>query len=444
MRIEETVHHESAIRNPQSAMRGFTLAEVLVASTISGFVAVVAVGALNALAGSAQTVNRTTETTSEIRFAARMMARDLANFYRDPNPQNMKLLGSSEGEAAGGMPFLTFYITGRAKARANQPEGDVYEVEYFLATREQGPEQETQRTGESSEENTVLFRRVWPNPDKDRTPGGILTPIAENIGVFQVRFWDGKQWMDQWTEEMQSLPECFEVTLATMPPAKGDPVVETFTMTFPRLSKRRRRPAGRSVRGRTQGQQGSGTSSTAESTSGPADQQGIGPGTAAGSKPAPEAWNRRMMHSTRDNQGMILIAVLWMIAVMTALAAIVGQTSRLNLKMAASATDEVRCKWACRAGTENAIAVLAEDLKDSDCLLDLWSDNDEDFNDVELERCRYTVRVTDEAGKLNINTVTKEQLMALPYMEENIADAILDWRDGDDEPQTQGGGSRVL
>ena len=28
--------------------------------------------------------------------------------------------------------------------------------------------------------------------------------------------------------------------------------------------------------------------------------------------------------------------------------------------------------------------------------------------------------------------------MALPYMEEEIADAIMDWRDGDDEPQAQG------
>jgi type II secretory pathway component PulK len=144
------------------------------------------------------------------------------------------------------------------------------------------------------------------------------------------------------------------------------------------------------------------------------------------------------MASTRDNQGMILVAVLWMIAVMTAIAAIVGQTSRLNMKMAVSATDELRCKWACRAGTENAIALLNEDLRDSDSLSDLWSSNDADFNDVALERCRYTVRVTDEAGKLNINTVTKDQLLSLPYMEESIADAILDWRDGDDEPQAQG------
>ena len=144
------------------------------------------------------------------------------------------------------------------------------------------------------------------------------------------------------------------------------------------------------------------------------------------------------MAPSRDNKGLILVAVLWMVALMTAIAAIVGQTSRLNQKMAVSATDEVRCKWACRAGTENAIAILAEDLRDSDCLLDTWSDSEEDFNDVVLERCRYSVRVTDEAGKLNINTVTKEQLMALPDMEEAIADAILDWRDGDDDPQAQG------
>ncbi len=132
------------------------------------------------------------------------------------------------------------------------------------------------------------------------------------------------------------------------------------------------------------------------------------------------------------------MAVLWMVAVMTAIIAMVSQTSRLNMKMATAAADEVRCQWACRAGTESAIAILNEDLRASDCLLDLWSDNDEDLTDVALERCQYSVRVVDEAGKLNVNTVTREQLMALPYMEEHIADAILDWRDRDDTPQDEG------
>jgi DNA uptake protein ComE-like DNA-binding protein len=34
--------------------------------------------------------------------------------------------------------------------------------------------------------------------------------------------------------------------------------------------------------------------------------------------------------------------------------------------------------------------------------------------------------------------VTKQQLLELPYMEEDIADAIIDWRDGDDTPSTEG------
>jgi len=133
-----------------------------------------------------------------------------------------------------------------------------------------------------------------------------------------------------------------------------------------------------------------------------------------------------------------LIAVLWIVVLMTTLVAVMSQTSRLNMKMAGVALDDVRCKWACRAGTEYAIAVLNEDYRDTDCLSDLWSDNPDDLNDVALERCVLTIRVVDEAGKLNVNTVTKQQLMALPYMENDVADAILDWRDNNDNPRAEG------
>ena len=149
---------------------------------------------------------------------------------------------------------------------------------------------------------------------------------------------------------------------------------------------------------------------------------------------------RRLTETRRTGgrRGLVLVLVLWVLVVMMAIIAVVSQTSRLNMKMATSAVDELRCKWACRAGTEMAIGLLNEDLRASDCLLDLWSDNDQDYNNVQLERCAYSVRVADEAGKLNVNTAAKEQLMALPYMEEDIADAILDWRDRDKNPRTAG------
>jgi DNA uptake protein ComE-like DNA-binding protein len=118
--------------------------------------------------------------------------------------------------------------------------------------------------------------------------------------------------------------------------------------------------------------------------------------------------------------------------------AILGRKSRLDTKVCLARTEAVRCKWACRAGIEKAIAVLNEDETENDSLMDLWSDNPEDFNDVMLDQCWFTVQVIDELSKLNINTATKEQLLGLPDMVEEIADAIIDWRDSDDMPSGLG------
>ena len=144
------------------------------------------------------------------------------------------------------------------------------------------------------------------------------------------------------------------------------------------------------------------------------------------------------MTINRNKKALVLVGVLWIVAVLTVIATSVGQNSRLDMKVSTVRTEELRCKWACRAGIEKAIGVLNEDLRESDNLTELWSDNDEDFNDVSLERCWFSVKVIDESSKLNINTVTKEQLLELPYMEEYIADAIIDWRDGDDTPNAEG------
>lgn len=144
------------------------------------------------------------------------------------------------------------------------------------------------------------------------------------------------------------------------------------------------------------------------------------------------------MATKDDKKGLVLVAVLWVIVVLMALVATIGRNSRLDMKVSVLATEKLRCKWACRAGIETAIGVLNEDTRESDSLIDLWSDNDEDFNDILLEKCRFTVRVVDEASKLNINTITREQLLALPDMVEEIADAVIDWRDTDDTPQSAG------
>ncbi len=140
----------------------------------------------------------------------------------------------------------------------------------------------------------------------------------------------------------------------------------------------------------------------------------------------------------KNRKGLVILAVLWTVVVLMVIVAVLGRTSRLDMKVCMARMDAVRCKWAGRAGIEKAVAVLNDDETENDTLLDTWSDNDEDFNDVVLENCLLNIKVIDEASKLNINFATKDQLMGLPYMLEEITDAIIDWRDTDDMPSGAG------
>ena len=132
------------------------------------------------------------------------------------------------------------------------------------------------------------------------------------------------------------------------------------------------------------------------------------------------------------------MTVLWVVVLLGGIVATIGRASLLDLKMRSSRVDSIRCKWACKGGIEKAVAVLNEDLTDSDSFHDYWHANAVDFNDIILEGCVLTVKVVDEAGKLNINTATFDQVMQLEGMTEEIANSILDWRDGDDEPKIGG------
>lgn len=196
------------------------MVEVLVASTIGSFIALVAVGSLRVIVGGAKAVDDNINAAAEVRFAANMIARDLTNLYRDESYSNTKFIATVEDLDDGtSTSYIVFYTVGRAKARALQPEGDIYEVEYYLT---------------KDEETSALMRRLWPNPHEELEPGGILTVIAENIEVFNIRYFDGEEWAEEWPEEMQSLPQLAEVTLVAKQLGRGIPPMESVVVNFVR------------------------------------------------------------------------------------------------------------------------------------------------------------------------------------------------------------------
>ena len=204
-----------------SEKKGFTLIEIMVASIIGVFIAVVAVGTLRAVSNSSEKINDNIDRAAEIRFASKMIASDLMNVYRDKNIKNMMFVGTIKNASQEEFVNLRFYTVSRSKARAMQPEGDVYEVEYYTIRTE-------------TEQASQLMRRFWPNPDRESEPGGMLTAIANDIEMFNVRYFDGLEWQNEWDEDKRRLPELVEVTIGSKTSSKKQPIVESFFINFTR------------------------------------------------------------------------------------------------------------------------------------------------------------------------------------------------------------------
>jgi len=197
---------------------GFTLIEIIVASVIGLFVALVAAGALQAVSAGARVVDESIDRAGEVQFAVDVIKRDLENFYRD-NSEGKFVCRVEEGEGFV-TSVLNFYTVGRVPARAGQPEGDIYEVEYYLA-------------GEGEE--LSVFKRLRPNPDDQYDSSGILIRLADGIDFFSVRCFDGVEWVYEWPEEQRMFPELVEVSTgiaATGSEAKGKITSESFVVNF--------------------------------------------------------------------------------------------------------------------------------------------------------------------------------------------------------------------
>jgi len=183
---------------------GFTLVETLVATIIGAFIALVAVGALRAVTAGRTLVYSNIDAADELRYAVEMLRTDLENMSRDNTVLGRRFVGTHAETDINNMTSLRMRIISGVNARAGQPEGDVYEVEYFVGGTKNAP---------------TLMRRLCPikgNEEDNLTRGGMLTTIARNIAGFEVRYFDGMEWHMEWPAERNRPPHMVEATLAAV------------------------------------------------------------------------------------------------------------------------------------------------------------------------------------------------------------------------------------
>ncbi len=137
--------------------------------------------------------------------------------------------------------------------------------------------------------------------------------------------------------------------------------------------------------------------------------------------------------SPRSGRGVALVFVLWVLALLTLLLASFALVTRTESLQSRHLFDSTRARYAAEAGINQA----AWSLSLPDPVL-RWLPDGREYR-VEFEEADISIRITDESGLIDLNAAEPPTLTNLfigvgvdPIAAAALADAILDWRDGDD------------
>jgi type II secretory pathway component PulJ len=182
---------------------GFTLLEMLISAVIAMFIALVALAGLRGVTAVRSTVDRHSEAADELRIAAGQIRSDLLNVQ--PIGKTIRFEGQMDEDGAASCSRLIFRTFSGTKVRKDQPESELYEVEYFVSQSGSGK---------------ALMRRVCPITGVDaltseeKSDGGILEVLADPITSFDIGYFDGSNWTKTWSADNERPPQLVLVNLA--------------------------------------------------------------------------------------------------------------------------------------------------------------------------------------------------------------------------------------
>jgi hypothetical protein len=125
----------------------------------------------------------------------------------------------------------------------------------------------------------------------------------------------------------------------------------------------------------------------------------------------------------------------------------------LEVRLIELREENLRAQCLARSGIRVGISEITRDQSpEYDSLNETWFSNPEAFENRGLQGGTFSVvggdasdgvsvrcGVTDETGKININSATEEILERVFYDHPDVVQAVLDWRDPDDVPRSGGG-----
>ncbi|MBN1764510.1 MAG: prepilin-type N-terminal cleavage/methylation domain-containing protein [Sedimentisphaerales bacterium] len=191
--------------------RGFTLVEILLAAILGALVVVVALAMFNRVSQSRSMMTYYSEVGAHGRYGLNRIRTDIANFYRNVEPDKMKLEGIKAVRDGFAADRLIMYVVSDEQERAGEPESDIYEVEYRLCR-------------DRSNNKLFLGRRCGAvKEERSGNAGGVLVPIADYISALTFEYSEnGRDWFNQW-QNPNKLPRLVRVSMTLSDPAGRRP-----------------------------------------------------------------------------------------------------------------------------------------------------------------------------------------------------------------------------
>ena len=165
----------------------------------------------------------------------------------------------------------------------------------------------------------------------------------------------------------------------------------------------------------------------------------------------------RSRRGPRNEQGVVLLLVLLILALISVMVLSWAQEWRTELLLAANFREARQCRRLAEGGVYYALGKLMETKiletsvntpsgsNEAAALLAAAWKGSQESHQIKVPGGTVQVRVEDEGGKLNINQASEENLTTLFTVLEfpleqvrTMVDSVLDWRTGGDQPRPYG------
>jgi general secretion pathway protein J len=171
---------------PASRRTGFTLMELMVAIFVIGMVFTIIWSTFSRTVESKKMVEDGNEMYHQLRWAMDKIALDLSSAYVSTGKNNYSQF-VAVSQNINGIPQDLLHFTSFSHVRysADEKSSDQCELSYFVVP-------------DPTQEGNVLFRREDFTVDDSLTTGGEVLDLVEGILAFNLKFYNGEEWVDDW------------------------------------------------------------------------------------------------------------------------------------------------------------------------------------------------------------------------------------------------------